>query len=46
MVSSARRVPRDRRGTVVILAHIARIPVEKWLMCHLLDDRLVFVNSI
>jgi len=46
MVSPARRVPRDRRGTVVIPAHTARTPAEEWSMCHSPDDRLVFVNSI
>jgi hypothetical protein len=32
MVPSARRVPGDRRGTIVILAHIAGIPVDEWSM--------------
>ena len=32
MVPSARRVPRDRGRTIVMIAHIAGIPVEEWLM--------------
>ncbi len=32
MVPPARRVSRDRRGTVVIPAQTARIPAEEWLM--------------
>lgn len=44
MVPSARRVLRDRGRSVVMVAHVAGIPVEEWLMPFVVSAGAVLVG--